>query len=311
MRRFFLGYNTNGLANHTFPDACRLLQKHGYEGIAITIDHDLLMRTDDDRLEFRTPPAEIARIAKSHNLRCVVETGARYLLDPFRKHEPTFFDDKYALRQAYYFRAIELAAETEATCVSIWSGVGTLEAVTQEDFAAYLESAKIEISDARMVESALIETQRLHFCRRLLPVMDYARELGVKIALEPEPGMFVRTAEDYDTLRKTLETLDTRAAAELWLTLDTGHLVCNDEDIVDTFIEYKDRLVNIHLDDAIPYLHKHMELGDGELNFKKLKEALEQSQFSGGVCVELSRHSHCAVETVKKTWKIIRRVWDI
>lgn len=307
MRRFFIGYNTNGLANHTFPDACRLLQKYGYEGIAITLDHDLLMRTDDDRLEFRVPPAEIARVAKSHGLRCVVETGARYLLDPFRKHEPTFFDDdekRRALRQAYYFRAIELAAETESTCVSLWTGnlseeVATLDELNEiETFKKYLKI----------------------FCASLIPVMDYARKLGVRVAMEPEPGMLLETAGEYGILLEVLEEMDARAAAELYLTLDTGHLIYNDEPIRQTFYKYRDRLVNVHLDDAVRRRwskgkripHEHLLLGDGWMDVRQMWAGLVKSaQFSGSLCVELSRHSHCAAETVRETREFIRKVWDI
>ncbi len=299
-RRFFLGYNTNGLAHHALPDACRLLQSAGYEGVAVTLDHDLLMRTETDDFVFRTPPTEIARTVKSHGLRCVVETGARFLLDYDRKHKPDFFSaddfpDKTHLRKKYYYRAIELAAETQSTCVSIWTGMPSRDLMSPH-----------QRYDADMREALLPI-----FFHPLLPVLEYARRLGVKVALEPEPGMFVETAEEYSELLAELEKLDTQAAAELYLTLDTGHMVCNGEPIVETFLRYKDRLVNVHLDDAVWGTHEHLELGWGELNFRHLEAALDAAKFSGGVCVELSRHSHEAPAVVRRTRDFIRKEWNI
>src|SRR6476646_5667105 len=81
-----LAYNTNGLANHKLLDAIGLLAGIGYSGISITLDHGVL-DPFDQKLDAQLD--EVARALKKSNLSCVIETGARFLLDTLHKHEPT------------------------------------------------------------------------------------------------------------------------------------------------------------------------------------------------------------------------------
>src|SRR5262245_47858446 len=81
-----LAYNTNGLAHHDLMDAVELLADIGYDAVSITIDHGALNPFDE-----RTP-VQLKRVAAAlheRRMRCVIETGGRFLLDPRVKHEPT------------------------------------------------------------------------------------------------------------------------------------------------------------------------------------------------------------------------------
>ena len=66
-----------------------------------------------------------ASVLDRHGLAWVVETGARYLLNPRLKHDPTLMDPdpaRRAVRVDFLRRAIDLARRLEAECVSFWSG---------------------------------------------------------------------------------------------------------------------------------------------------------------------------------------------
>ena len=82
---FRLGYNTNGLSFHRIGDAIDLLADLGYEGIAITPDVGPL---DPFELDRRTV-ADVRQRLDDAGLEVAIETGARYVLDPRRKHRPT------------------------------------------------------------------------------------------------------------------------------------------------------------------------------------------------------------------------------
>ncbi|MDO4551421.1 MAG: sugar phosphate isomerase/epimerase family protein [Planctomycetia bacterium] len=309
-RAFFLGYNTNGLAHHAFPDACQILSEEGYEGIAITLDHDLLERVDDFRLTFKISPEELAKITAGYGLKTVVETGARFLLDPREKHTPTLFDknaSRVKLRQEYYYRAVDLAAEMKSTCVSLWSGTVPADYLKPKGTASADHLKQAETQHQNLLREEFLKC----FCEALLPVMEYAETRHVKIALEPEPGMLVEKTSDYADLCAILAEIDAHAAQNLWLTLDVGHLYCMNEPIYQTIIAYSHRLINIHLDDARRNVHEHLRLGNGEISFKEILHAITDAKFSGGVCVELSRHSHNAPETVRNTRNFIRKEWKI
>src|SRR4051794_28886812 len=83
--RMLLAYNTNGFAHHDLLDAIELLAEIGYEGISITLDHNALnpLENIDSQL------SRVAKELSKRQFRCVIETGARFLLDQRNKHEPT------------------------------------------------------------------------------------------------------------------------------------------------------------------------------------------------------------------------------
>src|SRR5437879_1178077 len=129
----FPGYNTNGFAHHKLDDALAILAAQGYRGIALTPDVHHLNPFDPD---FPVRTEEFRERLDRLGLRCVIETGARFLLDAHRKHQPTLLSPDPADR-AYRLEflehdAIGLAAALGADCVSFWSGSPTGDAPAAE-----------------------------------------------------------------------------------------------------------------------------------------------------------------------------------
>src|SRR5262249_22582028 len=118
-----LGYNTNGLAHHDPLEAIALLHEIGYQSVALTIDHGLLNPLEQT---WRQQLVKIHRALESRGMGSVIETGARFLLDFRHKHEPTLVSaepDARRRRIAFLKYAIDVAAELNSDCVSLWSGV--------------------------------------------------------------------------------------------------------------------------------------------------------------------------------------------
>ena len=86
-----LGYNTNGLAHHRLVDALGLLEGEGYTSVAITLDAGSLDPYGDPRA-YRDQETEVHSLLDNLGLGRVIETGARYLLNPRLKHDPTLMD---------------------------------------------------------------------------------------------------------------------------------------------------------------------------------------------------------------------------
>ena len=105
-------YNTNGAANHRLEDALALIAEAGYDGVALTLDiHHLDPFAPDHRAQVRLVSARL----KALNLGCVIETGARFLLNPRAKHEPTLVTadpEGRARRVEFLSLALDVAAET-------------------------------------------------------------------------------------------------------------------------------------------------------------------------------------------------------
>src|SRR5437868_246754 len=94
--RMLLGYNTNGFAHHRLEDALAILADLGYRSVALTLDYHALNPYDPDH---RDQLRRVAALLQRHGLRCVIETGARFLLDPRRKHQPTLLSSDEGERE--------------------------------------------------------------------------------------------------------------------------------------------------------------------------------------------------------------------
>jgi L-ribulose-5-phosphate 3-epimerase len=275
----YLGYNTNGLAHHRLEDAIRLLSEIGYQGVAITIDHGAFdPKTDQlSAKAFRT-----WNLLQELGMRCVIETGARYLLDYRRKHQPTLISasrDGRRTRIGFLHHAIEVASKLQAEAVSFWSGAPD-------------DGADPETCFERLLES-------------LAPVLEVANARGVTLAFEPEPGMFI------DTMARLAELLERLGPTPLGLTLDVGHLHCLGETPIEGYIsKYAPLLKNIHLEDMRRGVHEHLMFGEGEMDIRAVVDALANSGYQGGVFVELSRHSHMGPESARKAFRYLNYLAD-
>jgi L-ribulose-5-phosphate 3-epimerase len=263
-----LGYNTNGFAHHKLDDALHILADLGYASVALTLDHHSL---DPFSAGLGRQIRHVRGLLQKLRLRSVIETGARFLLDPRRKHRPTLVDPPQhaAKRLDFLERAVVVAQELESDAVSFWSG--RTEAETPER----------------------IQWKRLFAgCRRLA---DFAAKKEVRLAFEPEPGMFIDTMQRYGDL------LDRLNHPALGLTLDVGHLHCQGEiPIADQLRQWRSKLWNIHIEDMLCGVHDHLMFGEGEIDFGPIMGTLREIGYEGGVHVELSRHSHDAVETARR-----------
>ena len=259
---FHLGYGTNGFANHRLDHALAVIADLGYTAVALTLDHHHLDPFADD-IARRTE--RLASRLDELGLRVVVETGARYLLDPCRKHHPTLVSEAQQVRVDFLVRAKKIAADLGADCVSFWSGAGSL-------------------SDWERLKSG-VEA-----------VLDHGPD--VRLGLEPEPGMVVQWLDQALRLRTELGSPDL-----LRITLDVGHCVAVEpEDAAACIRQAGELLVNVQLDDMLPGAHEHLEFGSGQLDLAGTLAALTDIRYSGVAAVELPRHSHAAPEVARRSF---------
>src|SRR4029078_1958026 len=110
---------------HRLTDAIELLAEEGYQSVAITLDAGALDPFEDPHTLTRQIKT-VRKMLDRRGLSRVVETGARYLLNPRLKHDPTLMDRdpaRRAVRIAFLRLALDLAADLGAEAVSFWSGI--------------------------------------------------------------------------------------------------------------------------------------------------------------------------------------------
>lgn len=266
-------YNTNGTASHRLDDALVLMAEAGYDGVALTLD---VNHFDPFAADWEAASRRLAARLSGLGLGSVIETGARYLLDPRAKHEPTLVTADpagRARRVAFLKRAIDVAAILGSEAVSFWAGVPK-PGVARHDAQAWLEEG-------------------------LTQVAAYATATEIAAALEPEPGMLVETVDDYAALAATLP--------DLRLALDTGHcIVTGERDPAAAVTEFAQRLGTVSIEDMRRGEHVHLAFGEGDIDVPGILDALDAIRFDRLVCVELSRDSHRADTMIPAALKYLR-----
>ncbi len=262
-------YNTNGCAHHRLRDAIDLIADSGYDGVALTLDWHHL---DPFAEDWERRGDLVREQLDDHRLGCVIETGARYLLDPRQKHEPTLIHPVAswrARRVAFLKRALDIQVRLGAETMSCWAGV---------------RQAAVSEADARQ-----------HLRDGLAEVLEYANRIGGEVSLEPEPGMLVETNAEY--LRLVDELGD--AGESLRLALDLGHVWVTGEtfpEVAQTDVApaaavygFAERLGTVAIEGMDRGVHLHKPLDEGDMPIAPLLKALTDINFPRLVTVELSR----------------------
>jgi L-ribulose-5-phosphate 3-epimerase len=272
-----LGFSTNSIGDIDPLLAVPMLRDLGYESLAITLDHHTL---DPWAADLVARTARWSQALAAAGMACVIETGARHLLDTHLKHEPTLVSADWEARGrrvAFTRRAIEIAAELGADCVSLWSGVGRGAA----DGDAFWSRLMVGLEQ----------------------ILAHAASCGVVIGFEPEPGMFIDTLDRATILRDRLGRPEA-----LGLTVDLGHMECMGEwPCADHLRAWAGPLVNVHVDDMRACRHEHLPLGAGDVDFAPLLAALAASGYRGGLHLELPRQSHRWLETARESAEFLRQ----
>lgn len=264
-------YNTNGAANHRLDDALRLIKAAGYDGVALTLD---IHHLDPFAEGWAAEAGRVSSLLQKLELGSVIETGARFLLDPTAKHEPTLVTADAAgraRRVGFLKRAVDIGAILHSEAVSFWAGVPK-PGVDREAARGWL-------------------VEGLH------EVVAYAAEQGVVPCLEPEPGMLIETLDDFAAL----------GVEGLSLALDTGHcLVTGERDPADAVHEFAGRIGTVAIEDMARGIHVHLPFGEGDMDVPGVLNALDAVGYDRLVCVELSRESHRADMMIPQALDFLR-----
>lgn len=271
-----LGYNTNGMTGHRWEQALELMHEVGYRSVAITVDHYCL---NPFAPQLARELSRMRGLLERFEMTSVIETGARFLLDPRAKHEPTLVSptaEQRDVRIDFLRKCLALAQHLGSDAVSFWSGI-------------VRDGAARDVAFDRLADG-------------VRQVLDGADQQGVRLAFEPEPGMLVATFEDF---RELLTRVD---SPRLGLCVDIGHVHCLEpRPISEYLVEWRDRLFAIHIEDMVRGVHDHLRFGEGTIDFPPVLQTLKEIGYRGGLNVELSRHSHIAPEVLRESFEFLSR----
>lgn len=197
-------------------------------------------------------------------------------------YHPSWIEKDPALRAKrvdYTLRCLDLAAELGCPNISTEPG-GPVEDMTQQEAMAWYKEG-------------------------LAAVEDRARKNGVKILIEPEPGLLIENSSQFLELFQDLDP------AAFGLNFDVGHFYCVGEDPAALIPKLWSAAHHYHLEDIAPTrVHHHLMLGDGAIDIPGVLATLKSRQYSGYVTVELYTYEDDPVAATGKAIEYLRRVGE-
>jgi sugar phosphate isomerase/epimerase len=108
-----------------------------------------------------------------------------------------------------------------------------------------------------------------------------ADDLGVTIAVEPEPLLVIGSSQDMARM------MDQVGSPRLRVNLDIGHAQITDDDLVESIHMLGSRIVHLHMEDIKDRVHRHLPFGEGNIDFAAVRQALEDIGYRGPYVVDL------------------------
>jgi inosose dehydratase len=129
------------------------------------------------------------------------------------------------------------------------------------------------------------------------------REIGVYVAFHNHAWTLIETKEEIEFLA------DNTSPDSFFFAFDTGHLALMGMDPGEIMEEFKERIKYMHLKDVKD--NDFIELGEGIVDFGKVKKVLESIGYNGWLVAELDRSKHPPLESAKMQRRFIREVFGV
>lgn len=281
-----LAFSSNAFRSHSIEETIGILAEIGYDGIELMADrpHAWPPDTTPERLRSIREALERHRLAVS-NVNAFMMCSYR---DPRTGREGTFhwpswIDADTQTREArlqHTLGSLEIAAAVGARTVSTEPG-GPLEGRSRDEgYRLFAESLNVA-------------------ARR-------ARELGVTLLVEPEPGLLIERSGEYEEFVNHHVTFEGSG-----LNCDLGHFYCVGEDPAAVLRKFGTRARHIHLEDiSADRVHFHLPPGEGVMDFNSIFRALSDIGYAGWVTVELYPFQENAPEVARRAHDTVRGIMD-
>jgi len=163
------------------------------------------------------------------------------------------------------------------------------------DLAEKLGVPTISTEPGGPLDGMKFEEGSRFFLEGLLAVEDRAREKGIRVLIEPEPGLLIEKSKQFCAFFGQLDP------QVFGLNFDVGHFYCVGEDPADLVWELKDFTHHFHLEDiASSRVHHHLMLGEGSIDLQAVLSAIHASGYDGFVTVELYPYEDRPIKAAKK-----------
>ncbi len=254
-----LAYSANAYMRFSMDEAIRRVAGLGYEGIELMFDTPHAWPED-------TTPADLNTITATLDAHGLAISNVNAFMmnkinDPRQPYwHPSWIEPDRAYRQIRIDHTIRSLTQAKR--------LGVKHISTEPGGPIGSEDQREEAMDT--------------FVEMLMPVLEHAESEGVKLLIEPEPGLLIENVAQFLDLR---ERIDSPA---MGLNFDVGHFYCVSEPLAEAVERLAPHIDHVHVEDiAATRVHHHLVPGDGAIDFAEVFDALRRVGYGGWVTVEL------------------------
>ena len=254
-----LAFSSNAYMSFSIEETIERISRLGYSGIEVLADvpHAWPAGLLEERKESIRQHLEQHDLTIS-NVNAFMMNAVADPRQPYWHPGWTDPDPHYrAIRREHTKRSLHLAKDLGAPCITTEPG-GLLTA--QQTWAA---AAQV-------------------FYDEVMPCVELAEQLQVRLLIEPEPELMIETFDQYREFAARFDS------PWLGLNFDIGHAYCVGEDPQDWVPRMAAHTKHYHLEDiASTRVHQHLIPGHGAIDLEATIRAIDASGYDGWVTVEL------------------------
>jgi sugar phosphate isomerase/epimerase len=272
-----LAFSTNAFKKNTFEDALRAIADIGYTAVEFMADlHHAYppLMTAERTAEIKVLLRELKLTVSNVNAFTLFACGDTY--------RPTWIEDSAAERRRrveHTLSSITMAAAFDCQTISLQPG-------------------------GPMIGSGMTRAEAgRRFAEGLEACVPLAKEKGVILAIEPEPGLFIQTAAEYLEFKNAYFKNEDAVK----MNCDCGHLFCCGEDPAEVIRNHAEHISHVHIEDiGENRVHQHLTPGKGAMDFPAIFEAVERVGYKRPVTVELYPYETTAAGVAKLAYEHLR-----
>ena len=257
-----LAFSTNAYTEHPLLEAVERIRDQGYDAAEILADEPhayfpTFGEADRNDLVTRLDELDLA----VSNVNANTTTGYYDDAPPSSFFEPSVVRADEEARQwrvDYTKRAVDLAEATDSPAICLASG--------------------------RPLPGTFPEEAREYLIESLTEILDYAEPRDVDVGIEFEPELLIESTAE------VLDLADEIGRDSLGVNLDVGHAAVYGEDVVEAIHDASGRITGLHVEDIVGGRrgkHYHRIPGEGDLDFRRMFDALDDVGYDGYATFEL------------------------